>query len=106
MLELESVRMQFPADANIIIGLVINEELGDTIKITAIATGFGASFERGQRSSEDLKARAAAMASTKVDRDLPTFIRERQRDVPRSLRGSVEGDQEYDIPTFLRKRVD
>jgi cell division protein FtsZ len=93
-------------DANIIIGLVINEELGDTIKITAIATGFGASFERGQRSSEDVKARAAAMASTKVDRDLPTFIRERQRDVPRSLRGSAEGDQEYDIPTFLRKRVD
>ncbi|HEX9779265.1 MAG TPA: cell division protein FtsZ, partial [Geopsychrobacteraceae bacterium] len=28
-------------DANIIVGLVIDEELGDAIKITAIATGFG-----------------------------------------------------------------
>ena len=93
-------------DANIIIGLVVNEELGDALKITAIATGFGASFEKGQRSTEELKARAAALASAKVDRDLPTFIRERQREVPRSLPGSAEGEQEYDLPTFLRKHID
>jgi cell division protein FtsZ len=92
-------------DANIIIGLVIDEDLGDRLKITAIATGFGATFNKGARKSEELKARAG-FASTKVDHDLPTFIRERQKESPRSLRSSVSEDQEYDIPTFLRRRVD
>ncbi len=91
-------------DANIIIGLVINEELGDTIKITAIATGFGGSFDKSKRNVEDLHTRAAAM--DKVDRDLPTFIRERQKDRPRGLGTSMDEDKEYDIPTFLRRRVD
>jgi len=93
-------------DANIIIGLVINEDLGERIKITAIATGFGASFEKDKRHAEELKKNAAAVAMGKIDRDLPTFIRERQKSAPRSL-GTVAGDEDqYDIPTFLRKRVD
>ncbi|MCP3175496.1 MAG: cell division protein FtsZ [Desulfuromonadales bacterium] len=93
-------------EANIITGLVINEELGDRIKITAIATGFGPSFEKNGRHAEELKNRAAATLG-KVDRDLPTFIRDRQKEVPFSLRASGGGDEmEYDIPTFLRKRVD
>ncbi len=33
-------------DANIIVGVVIDEELGDTIKVTAIATGFGDRFDQ------------------------------------------------------------
>jgi cell division protein FtsZ len=92
-------------DANIIIGLVINEEMGDRIKITAIATGFGSSFEKNKRNVEELRNRAIT-AMDKVDRDLPTFIRERQQDGPRSLRAPSGEDSEYDIPTFLRKRVD
>jgi cell division protein FtsZ len=90
-------------DANIIIGLVINDELGDRIKITAIATGFGASFEAG-RIRDDVRPRA--VTSGKVDRDLPTFIRDRQKELPRGLRTPISEDEEYDIPTFLRKRVD
>ncbi len=92
-------------DANIIIGLVVNEDLGDKLKITAIATGFGAAFDRNKRNVEDLKSRAA-ISPGKVDRDLPTFIRERQKEVPRGYRAPVGEDQEYDIPTFLRKRLD
>ncbi len=92
-------------DANIIIGLVINEEMGDRIKITAIATGFGSSFEKNKRNVEELRNRAIT-AMDKVDRDLPTFIRERQQEGPRSLRTPSGEDSEYDIPTFLRKRVD
>jgi cell division protein FtsZ len=92
-------------DANIIIGLVINEDLGDKIKITAIATGFGASFEKGRRPADELKSRAATTLG-KVDRDLPTFIRDRQKENPRALRSTMREDEEFDIPTFLRKRVD
>ncbi len=92
-------------DANIIIGLVVNEELGDTLKVTAIATGFGASFEKGKRNVEDLQNRIN-LTSDKIDRDLPTFIRDRQKETPRGLRTTPGDDHEYDIPTFLRKRVD
>ncbi|MEZ4600175.1 MAG: cell division protein FtsZ [Syntrophotaleaceae bacterium] len=92
-------------DANIIIGLVINEEMGDRIKITAIATGFGASFEKNKRNVEELRNKAISSLD-RVDRDLPTFIRERQQDGPRSLRNPAGEESEYDIPTFLRKRVD
>jgi cell division protein FtsZ len=92
-------------DANIIIGLVINEEMGDRIKVTAIATGFGGVFEKDRRQAEKLKASLGAPMA-KVDRDLPTFLRERQQQAPRSHRSLGGDDQEYDIPTFLRKRVD
>jgi len=92
-------------DANIIIGLVINEDLGDKIKITAIATGFGASFEKGRRNVEEFQSRIN-LTPEKVDRDLPTFIRERQKDLPRMPRSAAGEESEFDIPTFLRKRVD
>ncbi|HXV20600.1 MAG TPA: cell division protein FtsZ [Desulfuromonadales bacterium] len=92
-------------DANIIIGLVINEDLGDRIKITAIATGFGTTFEKGKRPVEEIKGRSQTVMD-KVDRDLPTFIRDRQKDSPRMVRTMVVDEDQYDIPTFLRKRVD
>ncbi|ABA89435.2 cell division protein FtsZ [Syntrophotalea carbinolica DSM 2380] len=92
-------------DANIIIGLVINEDIGDKIKITAIATGFGDSFEKGRRNVEELRSRAGAGLES-VNRDLPTFIRDRQKDVPKGPRSTLGEEHEYDIPTFMRKRVD
>ena len=97
-------------DANIIIGLVVNEEMGENLKITAIATGFGESFERSRLASNELKAQAAMAMGSKVDRDIPAFIRERQRESIRNMRSTLGGaagsEDEYDIPTFLRKRVD
>ncbi len=97
-------------DANIIIGLVVNEEMGENLKITAIATGFGESFERSKLASDELKAQAAMAMGSKVDRDIPAFIRERQRESIRNMRSTLGGasgsEDEYDIPTFLRKRVD
>ncbi len=93
-------------DANIIIGLVIDEELGDRIKITAIATGFGSAFEKNRRMEEELKDQTLRMQPKEVNHDLPTFIRERQKNIPRSMHQQAINDDEYDIPTFIRKRVD
>jgi cell division protein FtsZ len=94
-------------DANIFIGLVINEEMGEKIQVTAIATGFGCSFEAGKRSGSDL-GMPNVPGPAKVDRDIPAFIRNQNQDKPRaSMRiGAYNEDEEYDIPTFLRKRVD
>lgn len=95
-------------DANIFIGLVINEELGEKIQVTAIATGFGNSFDKSRRPASDL-GQAPALGSGQKDLDIPTILRRQQQEKPRSMRiGMSAGasDDEYDIPTFLRKRVD
>lgn len=94
-------------DANIFIGLVINEDMGEKIQVTAIATGFGCTFDTGRRNSKELGT-AHVQPPSKIDRDIPAFIRNQSQDKPRaSMRiGSYNEDEEYDIPTFLRKRVD
>jgi cell division protein FtsZ len=94
-------------DANIIIGLVIDETLGDTIKITAIATGFGDRFDL-EKGRHELKNVAPMMKQSEINREIPTFIREKQqRDTQTRQRSFVMDDEDqYDIPTFLRKSVD
>lgn len=99
-------------DANIIVGLVINEEMGEKIKVTAIATGFGSSFAKEQGADTSQKNRAnlnvAPPILTHINRETPTFIRlEKQKNVPAGLRLDLNDTiEEYEIPTFLRKRVD
>ena len=94
-------------DANICVGLVINEELGEKIQVTAIATGFGCTFDTGRINNSEL-GRPNTPTPTKIDRDIPAFIRNKNQDKPRAgmRTGSYNEDEEYDIPTFLRKRVD
>ncbi len=105
-------------DANIIVGLVIDENLGEKIKITAIATGFGESFDNKRRVTDVVQERARALAQTsgKVDLDVPTHIRNQQladpyashklRERPSQPRDVFSDDEQFDIPTFLRRRVD
>lgn len=101
-------------DANIIIGVVIDESMAETIKVTAIVTGFGDRFgkmETGRRPVFEPIPIMAPKQANVVNIDTPTFIRDRQKsDAPRPTRhvGSVSIDDEdaYDIPTFLRKSVD
>jgi cell division protein FtsZ len=94
-------------DANIIVGLVIDEELGDNIKVTAIATGFGDRFDL-EREREEAKKVAPLPARKEINREIPTFIREKQqRDAfVRQRSFMVDEEEQYDIPTFLRKSVD
>lgn len=104
-------------DANIIVGLVIDESLGEKIKITAIATGFGEVFEEKKDTADvvDQRAQTLAQISSKIDLDVPTHIRNQQSVVPRNRRSRdllsqtrdlFVDDEQFDIPTFLRRRVD
>ena len=94
-------------DANIIIGLVIDETLGDHIKITAIATGFGDRFD-AEKVKQEMR-NVAPLLKNEINREIPTFMREKQQ---RENRGRQRGffaeedEEQYDIPTFLRKSVD
>jgi cell division protein FtsZ len=102
-------------EANIKIGVVRDDEMGDTIKVTVIATGFGDRFdvERGhKRSLGSLPIIDKQPTSSRNTLDKPTFIRDRQqtenvtRIRPTASSFIEDDDDQYDIPTFLRKSVD
>lgn len=102
-------------EANIKIGVVRDDEMGDTIKVTVIATGFGDRFdvERGhKRSLGALPVLEKQPTSSRSSLDKPTFIRDRQqtenvtRIRPSSSTFIEDDEDQYDIPTFLRKSVD
>jgi cell division protein FtsZ len=100
-------------DANIKIGVVKDDEMGDNIKVTVIATGFGDHFD--VEKSRDVRRNSLSLAEkhvvSSVSLDRPTFQRDRERteNVTR-IRPAVtfieDDEDQYDIPTFLRKSVD
>jgi len=98
-------------DANIIVGLVVDEDMGDFIKITAIATGFGDHFDL-EKSRKEIKTNVTQLTEkAEINRDVPAFIRNRHKQQPdtfsKQQRGFfIDEDDQYDIPTFLRKSVD
>jgi cell division protein FtsZ len=98
-------------DANIFIGLVINEAMGERLQVTAIATGFGDAFDKRQQPHRE-PARPALAAITgsaqgnQSDMDVPAYIRNRDGAKPRPSRSGLAESEEYDIPAFLRRRVD
>jgi cell division protein FtsZ len=93
-------------DANIIIGVVIDETLGDTIKVTAIATGFGDRFDVKKARVEYRSV--AGVEPKQVNYDIPTIDRKRGEAVPLRHQRSflMDDEDQFDIPTFLRKSVD
>ena len=106
----KTVHEKVHEDANIIIGVVIDEEMGDTIKVTAIVTGFGDRFGVAEQ-KPSFAGIAAVPKPSVLSIDTPTFIRDQKKaEGPRPTRhvGSISFDDEdaYDIPTFLRKSVD
>jgi cell division protein FtsZ len=126
-------------EANIIFGAVIDESMGDEVRITVIATGFGepaqarsgtrprvappepAAEYRGMQATADGRPIVRHGLREPVDElDVPTWQRRQQAPpVPtersaapapaprRTLaNGADDGDQDYDIPTFLRRGAD
>ena len=94
-------------DANIIFGSVIDESMGNDIKVTVIATG----FDRAEMRKNDASLHQMPTALPKVETDIPTIIRNRWENEkfakvrPPERPTEVSAD-EYDIPAFLRRRVE
>jgi cell division protein FtsZ len=96
-------------DANIIIGLLVDEALGDDLKVTAIATGFGDRFDMDKGRVEQKVTKLQDVV--RIDLDKPTFVRnseqgQRRTTIVKQPVFQTEDDDQYDIPTFLRKSVD
>ncbi len=93
-------------DANIIFGAVIDPKMEDEIRITVIATGFGAYEEKR---IIELKNTISQLPESTDEHDFPAYLRN-------DINGGNGGQQvtkvgtiisdfindEYDIPTFLR----
>jgi cell division protein FtsZ len=74
------------SNANVIFGAVIDEAMGEEVRVTAIATGFG-----GRTRRRRTEAPATVGATASPDRERSTFDAPSVRDV------------EIDIPSFLRE---
>ncbi len=86
-------------EANIIFGSVISDKLANDVIVTVIATGFETELER-----EEIQRQAGYRTSLSKNLDRPTFLR---KVPPRELqREGIADDDEWDVPTFLRKQVD
>ena len=107
-----SRREEASDEANIIFGTVIDETLGDDLKVTVVATG----FEPGVVDGAWKNPRKGIKLVNRVD-DLttPAFMRaatpktldERLEDLPLIDReAEIESLDEFEIPTFLRRRVE
>lgn len=115
-------------EANIIFGAVIDEEMGEAVNVTVIATGFDeANKSNGAKDEENGLPRLSAvvrqesdceqpMAKTVApsvpdDMRIPAFVRKSKREQNSRVVGLVEeydldNEEDLDIPTFLRKQVD
>jgi cell division protein FtsZ len=83
-------------DANIIFGTVIDDEMGDEVRVTVIAAG----FDRVEGSSSGSAAMPSNSASN--DRGLgtsPTRITELFAD---SAEADPLDDDDFDVPSFLK----
>jgi len=112
-------------EANVIWGMVIDKAMKEEIRVTVIATGFG---KKEEKKTFQLKKGAPIsfglreqnkdisdfpLANKLNHRDIPTFVRKmktNERFDELKLEPlqdfSVEDEDRFDIPTFLRKQAD
>jgi len=101
-------------DAIIVIGAVIDEDMGDELRVTVVATGLDDPSEMGQKpklvagTEATAGYRHSAVDEGEEDLDIPTILRRnRKRAVGDDfIPGDETGVEYLDIPAFLRKQAD
>lgn len=100
-------------DATVIVGTVIDEALGDNLRVTMVATGLGSPVNRQQQKPLQVvktgtDSAPLVMPTLEPDYaalDAPAVIRRRNRDATiEAMKQS--GVEMLDIPAFLRKQAD
>jgi cell division protein FtsZ len=110
-------------DAEIIWGQTFDEDLGDEMRITVIATGIGQEEKPREREASPqimdptyggkVRDITPADLARSSELDEPTFIRRRQAanekpasELYREYKGIVIDNDDLDVPTFLRRKAD
>ena len=94
-------------DVNLIFGAVIDESMGENLRITVIATGFEGQSLSAMQSTKDVK-----QSSTPKQRPLPSMLDKEDQnedETPRKGADAYEfptriNTDDLDVPAFLRKR--
>jgi cell division protein FtsZ len=100
-------------DATVIVGNVMDESMGDKLRVTMVATGLSGAIARRQAKPE-LRVMTALMTGTHsqpmfvtdevVDEAPAVFSQNNRRAQVEAMK--MSGVEEYDIPAFLRKQAD
>jgi cell division protein FtsZ len=82
------VREAADPDCNVIFGTVVDDSLGDNVRVTVIATG----FDDGHKE----------IVRRRTERERPSFGRERASEPPRRERPAFDSGDALDVPSFLK----
>jgi cell division protein FtsZ len=95
-------------DANIIFGSVVNDQLADDVLVTVIATGFDLPAETPIRSVNESVVRQTAAAAVPAASTRSLFLDVAPPTKKTASMKSRDGltEEEWDVPTFLRKQLD
>ena len=120
------VQKEAHEEANIIWGMVIDQEMKEEIRVTVIATGFGKAEEKSASKFKKI-APLSSFGQKEHHKDIPSFsfsVKENNKDIPAFMRRTkvnerfdevklesppdfgTEDEDRFDIPTFLRKQAD
>ncbi|MEK7816404.1 MAG: cell division protein FtsZ, partial [Pseudomonadota bacterium] len=89
-------------DATVVIGTVIDPEMGEEMRVTVVATGLGQ-----DKRKQTYKVVKTGTGTTDYEMlDTPTVIRNRRSDRPGAAAGGQAAIEYLDIPAFLRKQAD
>jgi cell division protein FtsZ len=105
------IREEASDEANIIFGTVIDDTMGDELKVTVVATGFEPNVAEGPWKSP---RKGIKLVNRTEDLQRPAFLRngtlrnpveERVEDLPLiDKEAEIESLDDFEIPTFLRRR--
>ena len=97
-------------NATVVVGTVIDENMGDELRVTVVATGLGNQNlqVRAPRIAEDIKREIAGDGVPDYSGlDRPTVIRNAAESGIDEVDLQADKDLEYlDIPAFLRRQAD
>jgi cell division protein FtsZ len=115
------IQKEVDEEANIFLGVAVDQDLGDEIRITVIATGIG---KVDQVPKADIPGRPKRRGEGLVPElnydylQIPTVVRHRsardgqapeqpkRRTLLQKLTGATVDDEDLSIPTFIRKQMD
>ncbi len=115
----ERIYNEVGEDADIIWGAVIDDQMGDEMRVTVIATGIGTKDEKSDGPvpldptyGGKVRDLTPADLEAAVDLDEPTWIRRKRAANEeagaryKGYRGIVIDNDDLDVPTFLRRKAD
>ena len=101
----ETVREFASDEATVVVGMVIDPEMDEDIRVTVVATGLGRPAARVEEPPVRLVQRNASGEVNYGDLDRPAITR--KRSLPERGARAGESDLDYlDVPAFLRRQAD